>query len=147
MRNNVSKVHRAVTKDHREVAVKVQYIDLRRRFHSDMRTLRFLLSLVPLIHPNFGFAWVLDDMYTTLAQELDFEHEAANAARCSRDLSELGTGQSDGPVHVPWVDLQLTSKRVLTAEYIDGIKINQVRNLFILKCFTVFIFLTLLRSY
>lgn len=61
-----------------------------------------------------------------MAKELDFENEARNASRCRADLASLGTLRVNGALHVPWVDLTLTSKRVLTAEYIDGIKINQV---------------------
>lgn len=65
----------------------------------------------------------------TLAKELDFENEADNSVQCSTDLSDLGTLDKNGSVHVPWVDRKLTSKRVLTAEFIDGIKINQVSDI------------------
>ncbi|CAH8560852.1 unnamed protein product [Schistosoma turkestanicum] len=111
---SLAQVHRAVTHYGEQVAVKVQYEDLRDRFD------------VEKMHPNFGFAWVLQDMRETLAKELDFENEADNSVQCSIDLSDLGTLDKNGSVHVPWVDRKLTSKRVLTAEFIDGIKINQV---------------------
>jgi len=55
----------------------------------------------------------------TLAKELDFENEGRNGERCSRELSHLPY------VYVPQIDWNLTSKRVLTAEFIDGIKINE----------------------
>ncbi|VDN40049.1 unnamed protein product [Dibothriocephalus latus] len=61
-----------------------------------------------------------------MEQELDFELEAENAMRCRQELSAMGTLLPDGRVHIPRVHYGLTSKRVLTADYIDGIKINQV---------------------
>ncbi|KER18758.1 hypothetical protein T265_15843, partial [Opisthorchis viverrini] len=62
----------------------------------------------------------------TLAKELDFENEADNAEKCAVHLAHLGTLRPDGAVHIPRVNRELTSKRVLTAEFIDGIKVNEV---------------------
>ena len=51
-------------------------------------------------------------------QELDFENEARNMERCRRDLSSLPW------LHVPHVETSLSSRRVLTAEWIDGCRVT-----------------------
>lgn len=79
-----------MTQDGRKVAVKVQYIDLQRRFKSDVATIDFLLKIVCFMHPSFNFTWVLRDLKDSLRQELDFINEGKNAERCERDLKHLG---------------------------------------------------------
>ncbi len=116
---SLAQVHRAVLLDGRAVAVKVQYPDLEPVVRTDIANLRRLsvvyqrverepLELLPLVV----------ELTNHLALELDFEREAD----CAERIRELFA--PDGTVVVPEIYREWSTRRVLTMELVDGIKVT-----------------------
>lgn len=111
---SLAQVFRAKTKDGHDVAVKVQYIDLQKRFRGDVETILLTNDILAWFHKDYNFGWIVRDLRSSLQMELNFVHEAENARRCADDLKHFDF------VHIPKIYDELSGTRVLTAEYIDG---------------------------
>ncbi|XP_067631604.1 uncharacterized aarF domain-containing protein kinase 5 isoform X1 [Eurosta solidaginis] len=120
---SLAQVFKAKLKSGEDVAVKVQYGDLQKRFTSDLGTIMFLQDIIELFFKNYNFGWILRDLRKNLMQELDFENEGRNAERCAKDLAKFKY------VHVPHIYWEHTKSRVLTMEWIDGFKISDVERI------------------
>ncbi|KAI5730507.1 hypothetical protein M8J76_014491 [Diaphorina citri] len=64
-----------------------------------------------------------EELKVPLEQELDFLNEGRNAERCSKDLAHLPY------VYIPRILWDKSSTRVLTTEFIDGVKISDKEGL------------------
>ena len=67
-----------------------------------------------------GLRGMLDEFSTNLVEELDYYAEAYNMSKLAANMAELPG------VHVPDLHRDLSSMRVLTQEYISGVKISNV---------------------
>jgi len=120
---SLAQVHRARTKDGRDVAVKVQYSGIERVVETDLRNLTILIRILARIERNFDFRVLMEEMRRYVPRELDFVLEGKSAERVAADLAHRPD------VRVPEVIWEHTARRVLTLEFIDGIKISDIPRL------------------
>ncbi|XP_010422699.1 PREDICTED: protein ABC transporter 1, mitochondrial-like [Camelina sativa] len=117
---SIGQVHRAVTKDGIEVAMKIQYPGVANSIESDIENVRRLLNYTNLIPKGLFLDRAIKVAKEELAQECNYEIEAVSQKRF-RDLL------SDTPgFYVPRVVDEISSKKILTTELISGIPIDKV---------------------
>lgn len=120
---SLAQVHRAKTKDGRSVAVKVQYPGIERVVETDLRNLSILVKLLAWLEPNFDFRVLMDEVCKYTPRELDFVREGQSAERVAQQLAHRPD------VAVPAVCWEHTARRVVTSEFVDGIKISDIPGL------------------
>ncbi|MEB3265548.1 MAG: AarF/ABC1/UbiB kinase family protein [Cyanobacteriota bacterium] len=123
---SLGQVYRARLHDGRWVAVKVQRPNLPHILRRDLVILRALALLSARFLPlnlGFGLDDIIDEFGRSLFEEIDYRKEADNAER----FSLLFAGHPE--VKVPEVERSLSSRRVLTTEWINGVKMQSRQEL------------------
>jgi predicted unusual protein kinase regulating ubiquinone biosynthesis (AarF/ABC1/UbiB family) len=123
---SLGQVYKAELRSGEVVAIKVQRPDLIPILTLDLYILRTLASkfghLLPLNLGN-SLEAVIDEFGTKLFEEIDYINEGKNAERFARYF------QDDPKIKVPTIYWEYSSRRVLTLEWIDGIKLNEVERI------------------
>ncbi|HIK37347.1 MAG: AarF/ABC1/UbiB kinase family protein [Geminocystis sp.] len=118
---SLGQVHRAKLKNGKLVVVKVQRRNLDKLFEVDFKALENIIWIANLIIPGFRryeIDLIAKDFFEILSREIDYIKEGENAERFSYNFR-------DNPrVVVPKVYWEYTTKRVITMEYLPGIKID-----------------------
>lgn len=120
---SLAQVHRARLHDGRVAAVKVQYPAIRHIVQIDLANLSFFIGVLNRIDKSIDYTFVADELRANIPKELDFINEGRNAERMARDFAD------DPAILVPAIYWEHTTERVLTMEYMDGIKITDVQAL------------------
>jgi predicted unusual protein kinase regulating ubiquinone biosynthesis (AarF/ABC1/UbiB family) len=115
---SLGQVHRAMTHDGREVAVKVLYPNIEAIMRLDLRVIGWGLSLYRRFVPIAQLERLHGQLTEMLEQETDLSHEA----RC---LTRMGACFANDPnVLVPEPRPELSSARVLTMSFMEGVKVS-----------------------
>ena len=120
---SIGQVHRGVTRDGVEVAIKVQYPGIAEAVETDLRNLGLLMPLLGRVAPGLDTKAVANELRERVSEELDYELEAQSQRRIAR-------GWRDHPhCFVPGVLTELSTRRVLVTELVDGEGFGFVRTL------------------
>lgn len=119
---SIAQVHRAETIAHESIVVKIQRPNIRSVIETDLDILFDLAGLVERYIPESEFynpTGIAQEFAKTIRRELDFIREGRNIDRFRRNF------ENEKTVYVPKVYWKLSTEKVLTMEYIDGIKISE----------------------
>ncbi|MEW6263408.1 MAG: AarF/ABC1/UbiB kinase family protein [Thermodesulfobacteriota bacterium] len=116
---SIAQVHRARLADGEEVVIKVQRPGIRRVVEVDLEILLHLATLVERHLEGWDVyrpTKVVEEFGQSLENEMDFSIEAANMERFAALYRE------DPNVYIPKVFREFTTPRVLTMEYVEGLR-------------------------
>lgn len=120
---SLAQVHLARLHDGRQVAVKVQYLDIEANTKNDLQTIKQLLSFYGFFLRIKGLGFLHSQFSQMIKEELDFRLEAQNIETIAANF----TGNPQ--VLFPKVIHELSTERVLTTEFMQGAKISDLANL------------------
>ena len=124
---SLGQAHKAILKEDKvKVVVKVQRPDMEKIIETDLDILFQLARLTEKYIPEsrlYDPVGVAEEFAKTIRMELDYGTEGRNAERFRKNFKE------DKTVFIPNIYWELSSKYILTMEYIEGIKINHLKEL------------------
>ena len=123
---SLSQVHRAVLPSGETVAVKVRRPGIEQQVETDLQILGWVARRAEQYSQwckQNSVAQLADEFAHSMRQELNFVTEARNTEQLRVNM------QGDGRAIVPHVHWSLTKRAVLTLEWIEGIKVDQVATL------------------
>ncbi len=120
---SIAQVHRGVTREGAEVAIKVQRPGIVDQIETDLDLVYYLALALEAVVEEVGVytpSGIVEEFDRAIHEELDFENEA-------RNIRAFQTSNRDRPYMViPKVYDDLSGAHVLTMEYLRGVKITEV---------------------
>lgn len=120
---SLGQVHRARLLSGEKVIVKVQRPDIENKVEDDLQIIANLARLVERKSADarrLGLVAMIEDYAKMFLRELDYAREARNTERIYQDFID------DERVTIPRVFWEYTTGKILTEEYIEGVKLNDI---------------------
>ncbi|HEX3695915.1 MAG TPA: AarF/UbiB family protein [Polyangia bacterium] len=120
---SIGQVHIARLPSGDRVAVKVQYPDIEETVRTDLKALKRIFGVLRWFMPDYGFDTIYGEIREMVLAELDFRLEAAAIQRISANFM----GRPN--VRFPRVMPEFSTARVLTTEWMHGVKVSDSEGL------------------
>ena len=118
---SIAQVHRARTKEGVDVAVKVLRPRIEQQFQHEIALTRSAIRIAEWRNPRLKalrFQTIVDRYESWVEGEVDLRREAASASQLAENM------QGEEGFRIPSIDWGRTNRRVLTLEWIDGVRID-----------------------
>ncbi|MEO7071155.1 MAG: AarF/ABC1/UbiB kinase family protein [Nostocoides sp.] len=115
---SIGQVHRAVWRDGREVAVKVQYPGAGDALMSDLTQLARVARVATAWIPGLDIKPITDELRSRMGEELDYDLEAKNQRGFVRAFA--------GDPHFTVPDVLVHSEHVIVSEWVDGTPLSRI---------------------
>jgi len=115
---SLGQVHRACLRDGDCIVVKVQYPGIEDVIVADMRTLKFVIRILRVLYRQINLDVIYSEFARIVMEELDYIQEGKNAETFARNFAK------NPRIKMPLVYWPFTTSKVLTLEYLEGIKIT-----------------------
>ncbi|UCC50515.1 MAG: phage holin family protein [Anaerolineaceae bacterium] len=123
---SIGQVHRATLHDGTKVVVKIQRPNIDVAVKADLNVINDLAGSVQRKREwaqTIDLYGLVKEFGDSILTELDYRNEASNMGLLARNMVQFEV------VHVPKVYASLTTSKVLTMEFLPGVKINDVQSI------------------
>ena len=117
---SIGQVHRAITRDGRAVAVKVQYPGIAETIAADLGNVALLRRMLKITAPMQDVDALLAELRERVTEELDYRREARNQQMFARYYAGHPT------ICVPGIVPELSTRRVVTSDLADGARFAEL---------------------
>ena len=123
---STAQVHRATLQDGTQVVVKIQRPNIDVAVRADLNVINDLTKRVQRKQEwakTMDLYGLVDEFGQSILYELNYLNEASNVRLLTRNMAQFET------VHIPTVYTELTTDKILTMEFMPGVKISEVEQI------------------
>ncbi|WP_071394415.1 ABC1 kinase family protein [Bacillus tuaregi] len=123
---SIGQVHEAILHTGERVAVKIQRPDIKPIVETDLEILDDLARIMEdkiSWAKHYQIRRIIEEFSNCLRAELDYQIEGRNSERIAHQFTQKAE------IVIPKVHWSLSTKKILTMDYVDGIKVNNIKKL------------------